>query len=56
MEAPRKAQPAGAIDCEQSESHGIHLSTEEVQRKRRRVRKEIALTSAAKFVRLCGGG
>jgi hypothetical protein len=56
MEAPRKAQSASAINCEQSEFHGIHLSTEEVQRKCRRVHKEIALTSAAKFVRLCGGG
>jgi hypothetical protein len=56
MEAPRKRQSASAINFEQSEFHGIHLSTVEVQRKRRGVRKKIALTSAAKFVRPCGGG
>jgi hypothetical protein len=35
MEAPRKAQSASAINREESEFHGIHLSTEEVQRKLR---------------------
>jgi hypothetical protein len=52
MGAPSKAHSASAIRFQQSEFHGIHLSTEELPRKCRRARRKIV----AKIVRLCGGG